>query len=145
MLVNQVGDAKVITSFLVSHGGEKNVPRQGNFLGFGLQESRQHHSNASLHVQGAAAPNKTINDIALERGMSPFLSLRADHIHVPVEQQGRGDAFAFQLGDQVGTSRCTRHNVSFDASFFEQSVNVLDTSSFIAGWVGGIKADQVLQ
>jgi hypothetical protein len=145
MLFNQEFRAIFAGSFFIDSGSENYIAGEADTFGFGFQDGSQVHSNAMLHIQSAATPDGAIHEAALEGRMGPLLAHGGDHVHMTVEHERGSIAIAFQAGYQVGTLGGARNQDGLKASLLEQAIDIFNAGAFVAGRVGGVEADQVLE
>jgi len=75
---------------LVAKAEQEDVEGQGRIFGFQAQNCRYEHREQALHIECAAAPQKAIFYHAFKGVDGPVLTGYRHHIHMTVEQDGRG-------------------------------------------------------
>jgi hypothetical protein len=126
---------------LVGEQAEDHIARGRLRRGARAQECGEHHRDASLHVQGASAPDEAVGDLARERLVKP-LAPGGDDVDVPLQEKGRSGAAAGQPGDQVRALGAAGKDPHLAAGGLEQAADPVDALDLAAGRVAGVEADQ---
>jgi hypothetical protein len=107
------------------------------------KRGRDHHRHPALHVEGAAAPEVSIDDVTAKRALLPFLVYGRDDVHVALEQQRRRLFSALDTSDEIRTAGRVFVSRTFDACFLEHPLNQGDSDVLLARRVGGVEADEI--
>jgi len=102
-----------------------------------------HHRHPALHIEGAAAPEVSIDDVAAKRALPPFLVDRRDDVDVALEQQRWRLFTALDTSDEIGTAGRVFVSRTFDAGALEHPLDQRDSDVLLAWRVGGVQADQI--
>jgi len=145
MILHQKTGAEVTRRFLVAHHGEDHIPRQCRILSLRAQKGGQHHRHASLHIEGAAPPDKSVRDSSLKGRIPPLLIRRCHHIHVAIEKKRGGVSPATQPGHQVRAIRGSGADGSLNPRVLKQFMNKSDAGTFVSGGIGRIEPEQALK
>ena len=142
MCLDQPPGAEDSPRLLVRQRREHEVARRSTAL-LGADQGGDHHRDAALHVEGPAAPQVAIDDVAAERPLPPVLIDGGDDVDVPLQQQRGRLPAALHSRDQVGTARSTFVSSAFDARVPQHPLDELDGHVLLARRVGGVEANEV--
>ncbi len=145
MVLDQVPGTVHAAGFFVAYEAQDHVARWGQPRCPGTHDGGHHHGDPAFHVQRSPTPNTAICHLALERRMGPGLVLGGHDVDVTVHQKRRRVAAPGQAGDQVRAGFIPGEDRRLESGRFQDIAGIGDAGRFVARWVGGIEADQVLQ
>lgn len=147
VLLDEVTGAVGGAVLFVGGEGEHDVADRARSGAGPGADGGEHHRVHVLHVDGTAAPDHAVADLAGERRHAPVGRLGGDHVEVTVHQQrvgrriGAGDA-----GDDIRPARGGLQDARFDAGVGELPRDVFGGEPLVAvaaTAVGGVDPDQV--
>ena len=145
MLLHQISGAIKSARLLIADQHQQHIPGRHNPFGLGPKESLQQHYYPALHIQGAPAPNISVDELTLEGGMLPFLGGGSHHIQVSVEQKRRRFALPGKPGEkcsgdlEIWPVRWAQSRPGSAGS------NISGAGGFVARWIGRVEPDQLLE
>src|SRR5205823_6302723 len=95
-------------------------------------------------VDGAAAPDVAVDELAAEGRACPVLARRRDDVHVSLQQQ-RWPVAAYEASHEVRAAGRLRVELGLDAGVLEQPADELDAVRLVARRIRRIEADQALE
>ena len=128
--------------FFIGEHAQQDVAGRDDAVSSGPQQGGDHHREAALHVQRAAAPDIAVDDAGLERGMTPGLVRGGHDVGVTVQEKGRRVASPGKACDQVRPLGRRRVPDGFDPCIVEKGGDVLDTGTLIARRIRRIELDE---
>ena len=84
MFLGEEARAEAAAVLLVREHGKDHVARERDLLARRARERMDEHRHAALHVERAASPHVTVDEIAREGGPRPLLPRRRHHVDVPL-------------------------------------------------------------
>ena len=145
VFVDEVTGAVATADLLVRQDEQQHVAGGRETLRVGAQAGGDHHGDAALHVQCAAAPDATVGDGAAEGRMRPVLADGGDDVDVAVEQERRRLTCAGQTRQQVEAGVVPGQYLKVDVLLRQQAGDVVHAVGLVAGRVGGIETQELLQ
>ncbi len=145
MFVREEAGAEVAAVLLVAEDGENDVATWLDLGARGAQERVDHHRDAALHVERAAAPEPAVHQLASERRMRPLLARGRDDVDVPVQEERRRLARAAHARDEIRPRVVLRDDARLDAGFLEQAPHVCDARALVPGRIRRVEADEIAE
>jgi hypothetical protein len=145
VLLDEELGAEVAAGLLIRQHREHDVTRQLCAVGSGTEECRHHHRHAALHVERASSPDPAVRELATERRPRPVLRCGRDDVDVALQQKWCAVAAPLEPRDEVGPRGILRIQLDFATGVFEQAAQVADAFGLVAGRIGRVEPDQLLQ
>ena len=146
VIVQQPAGAVVpLAGLLVRGRGEHHRAPERHPLPFEQQHHHQLDGHHVLHVEGSAPPDAAVVEIAAERVARPLVRLGGDHVGVAEQKQGRFRAPGVEAGRDVSPARRRFRDQRLEPLPPQDAGDVPGRLGFVAGRIGGVDAQQVLQ
>ena len=145
MLLDQELSAVLAARLLVRHDAQDDITGRRVLCRSHSEKGVDHHGDASLHVQGSAAPHESIDDVAAHRVAGPLLAGCRDNVNVTLHQEWGCLAPTRNPGHEIRPRRILGENQRLDSGCRQKLVDVSNGFALIAWWIGRVKANQRLQ
>jgi len=130
--------------FLIGDAGEDEVALERDALFLEPRDDQRAHDRHVLHVDGAAAPDVAVVDLAAKRRMLPALRLGLDDVEMRGQQERRLLARAFEPRDDVLPLGRLADQLRRKPASRQQVRQIFGGRRLVAGRVGGVDSNERL-